>query len=78
MGEGAPHFLFEWEEEAGCQDEGGEPQRDDRFEVVLAQSLLAHLEEGVAREPGDEQTDADGEGAFGKRGAGVSFSRRQG
>ena len=78
VGEGSTHFLFEWQEEPGCHDEGGEPQGDDRLEVVLAQSLLAHLEEGVTRQTGDQQTDSDGEGALRKRRAGVSFSRRQG
>ena len=78
VGEGPSHFLFEREEEAGGQNESGEPQGHDRLEVVLAQSLLAHLEEGVTRQTGDQQTDSDGEGALRKRRAGVSFSRRQG
>ena len=71
VGERSTHFLFEWQEEPGCHDEGGEPQGDDGLEVVLAQGFLADLEEQITREPGDDEADADGHGAFGKWGAGL-------
>ncbi len=66
MRERPAELLLEREEEAGSQREHGEPHRRDRSELLrAADSDRADLEERVGGEPGDQQRDADGDGALG-------------
>jgi hypothetical protein len=66
MGERSAELLLEWEEEAGSQCEHREPHRRDRSELLgTADSDRTDLEERIRGESGDQQRDADGDGAFG-------------
>ena len=78
VSQGTTHLLLERQEESRRQSEGGEPQRDDGLEVVLAQGLLTHLEERVAGDAGDEQSDAHRDGSLRKGHAGRDVGRRGG
>ena len=66
--EGPAELLLERQEEARGQGERGEPQGRHRVErVVAAERVLADAEEREAGEAGDEQADADRDGALGER-----------
>ena len=62
-------LLLDREEESGNQCEGDEPHRHDRLEPVLTEGLLTDLEEDVGGNAVDEESDGDGNGSFGNRGA---------
>jgi hypothetical protein len=59
--------LFDGEEEAWHESEGDEPHRDDWFETVLAERLLADLEKDVGGNAVDEEADGYGNGSLRNR-----------
>jgi hypothetical protein len=66
VGKGPANFLLDWHEETWYQSKCGEPQCNNRLEVLFTKSDLADFEERIRRESGDEQTNSDGNGSFGK------------
>jgi hypothetical protein len=68
MREGATELLFQREEDAGREGEGGEPERGDRCELVVAsQRPRADPEERVGGDTSDEEAQPDGECALRER-----------
>ena len=67
VGDGAAQLLFERQEQPGRQRERGEPERRQRGELVGAtDGDGADLEECIGGDAGDQQRDADGNGALGQ------------
>jgi len=64
VGEGPTDLLLDRHEEPRRKGECREPQRDDGLEGLLAERLLADLEERVTCNPRDEKTDSDGNRSF--------------
>ena len=57
VGERPPDLLLDREEEAGSEDEGGEPELVDRRRRVRPQPIAGEGEEGVGGEAGDDEPD---------------------
>jgi hypothetical protein len=71
-------LLFERQEEAGSQRERGDPQAGNRLHgLVAAEGHPGHLQEEVAADAGDEETDSYGKGAFWKRGSPTRLVERE-
>ncbi len=61
----AGQLLLEGQEEPGRERERGDPQAGDRLDgLVAAERDTCHLQEEVAADAGDQQTDAYRNGAF--------------
>lgn len=60
------NFLFDGQEESGGQSKRNKPHRDNWFEAILSKSLLPNLEKDIGRDAGNEQADANRDGAFGQ------------
>ena len=65
VGQGAADLLLDREEEAGGEDERGEPELVDRRRAVRAQSVAGEREEPVRRQAGDDEPDGHRERALG-------------
>jgi hypothetical protein len=54
MSQCTTEFLFDGHQDARHKSKCCEPQRNDGLEGFFTQGNLAHFEEGVRGEPGDE------------------------
>jgi hypothetical protein len=66
MGKGPTHLLFEGQKETWCENKCGEPQGDDRFEVLLTEGFLTNLKEGITGDSSNEQASTHRQGALGE------------